>query len=171
MCTHYLALAAAVALALAPSPLARPRTQEPAQHGTAVVPPEEILAGMDWLAGTWSGPMWGGRFSAYYSTPEGGKILGHSRLVKAKEEVFYEFELFEARGPLVHLQPFPRGERAVAMQLRSHDPETRTAVFEHPDKDYPTRIVYQRASDDELVITLSDPHGGSGKTERFALRR
>ncbi len=52
-----------------------------------------------------------------------------------------------------------------------HNPKLRQAVFENPAKDYPTRIVYHRAADDRLVITLSDPFGGTTQTERFELTR
>ena len=39
--------------------------------------PERDLAGMSWLAGSWTGPMWGGQFTAYYSTPEGAAPQNH----------------------------------------------------------------------------------------------
>ncbi len=132
---------------------------------------EEQVEALDWLAGSWSGDMWGGRFHAFYSTPEGGTVLSHSRLLKEGKEAFYEFEVFALRDGVVHLQPFPRGAKAVGLRLHSLDAAARTAVFENPDKDYPTRIEYRRTSDDELVITLTDPHGGSDETERFVLGR
>lgn len=143
-------------------------SQEP---DPVVVEPERVLAGMHWLAGDWSGSMWGGRFEAYYSTPAGGRILSHSRLYKDEREAFYEFEVFEGREHTVHLQPYPGGQRADGFQLQEHDAEARRAVFENPEKDFPTRIVYERVSDDDLTITLSDPHGGSEKVERFELHR
>jgi hypothetical protein len=143
----------------------------PPQDDARPTSPEEVIAGMDWLAGTWSGDMWSGRFVAHYSTPEGGKVLSHSKLMKGDQEAFYEFELFEARDGQVFLQPFPGGRKADGFLLQSHDPKGRVLVFENPDKDYPTRIVYERPADDELVITLTDPHGESEKVERFALSR
>ena len=54
---------------------------------------------------------------------------------------------------------------------RSYDEQGQEAVFENPAKDWPTRITYQRAAADRLVITLSDPHGTSDKVERFDLQR
>lgn len=133
---------------------------------------DEDLAAMGWLAGYWSGEMWGGDFHAHYSTPEGGLILSHSRLLHGQEESYYEFEVF---GPLddevVWLQPFPGGKKAGGFRLKELDREARKATFENPDKDYPTRIVYHRKAENELVITLSDPHGTSDKVERFELRK
>lgn len=171
MSTQELLFAAALTLGLTLSPRPPAAGQEPDQPDAQVVKPSEALKEMSWLAGSWSGEMWGGTFKAYYSTPEGGKILSHSQLLKDDEVVFYEFEVFEARGRGVHLQPFPGGERAGGFELRSSDAEQRKAVFENPEKDFPTRIVYQRVSKDGLEITLSDPHGGSDKVERFVLKR
>ena len=67
--------------------------------------------------------------------------------------------------------PFPGGKPATSLKLVDIDVAGHRFVFENPDKDYPTRIVYQRVSGDNLVITLSDPHGGSDKVEKFDLRR
>lgn len=154
-------LAALLLLALPSVPLATPQ-------GAA---PEDAVADLAWLAGTWSGDMWGGRFTAHYSTPEGGKILSHSRLMHGEEESFYEFEVFELRDGVLHLQPYPGGKKAGGFELASQDAGARKAVFENPEKDYPTRIVYERSGESDLVITLSDPHGGSEKVERFELSR
>jgi hypothetical protein len=133
--------------------------------------PESIIAEMSWLAGTWSGDMWGGRFEAHYSTPAGGRILSHSRLFQEGEVGFYEFEVFEPKDSAVYFQPYPGGEPAIGLTLVSHDAEARQAVFENSDKDFPTRIVYERVADDQLVITLSDPHGESSEEQIFELSK
>jgi hypothetical protein len=156
-------------LGVAPQDPSPPRDPDQPRE---LVRSDDKLAAMDWLAGYWSGEMWGGVFHAHYSTPEGGLILSHSRLMKGSEETFYEFEVFgPADDEVVWLQPFPGGKKAVGFRLKELDVEARRATFENPDKDYPTRIVYHRQAEDELVITLSDPHGGGEKVERFELRR
>lgn len=132
---------------------------------------DEPIAEMDWLAGSWSGDMWGGKFHAYYSTPSGGKILSHSRLLHGEKISFFEFEVFEEEGEHVVMQPYPGGKKAVSLTLVAVEEKERKATFENPTKDYPTRITYQRTSDEDLVIELSDPHGKSEKVERFELKR
>lgn len=122
-----------------------------------------------WLAGRWSGPMWGGEFVATYGAPAGGKLLSFSELRKGAAAAFYEFEVFEATPEGLVFTPYPRGQKKVTFKLAAS--EAQKAVFEHPEKDFPTRIEYHRASKDRLVITLSDPHGKSGKTETFDLKR
>lgn len=129
--------------------------------------PAARLASLGWLAGSWAGDAWGGRFHAHYSTPDGGKVLSYSRLVRDGREAYHEFEVFEARDGAVRLQPFPGGKRVDGFTLGTTG--EREAVFENPDKDWPTRITYARVADEKLVITLDDPHGGDPKVEVFEL--
>lgn len=131
------------------------------------------LRSMAWIAGTWSGPMWGGEFTATYTTPDAGVIIGYSELRKPNETKapYFEFERFAIDGPALVVHPFPGGKRAVPLTLTSASGALMIATFENPTKDYPTRIVYQRMADDRLVITLSDPHGAGKKEEVFQLSR
>jgi hypothetical protein len=129
------------------------------------------IADLAFLAGTWSGNAWGGTFTAYYTTPEGGRVISHSKLMQGGREAFYEFEVFAVEDEEIRMLPFPGGKRATGLALADLVRDERKAVFENPDKDYPTRIVYQRVAEDRLVITLSDPHGGSSKVEVFDLKR
>lgn len=129
------------------------------------------IADLHFLAGEWRGPMWGGVFEAYYTTPEGGRVLSHSRLLRGEKVAFHEFEVFHTVDGVPTLQPYPGGKPATALRLTKVEAEERRATFENPDKDYPTRIVYHRVADDRLVITLDDPHGGGEKREVFDLRR
>ncbi|MEM7167278.1 MAG: DUF6265 family protein [Planctomycetota bacterium] len=132
---------------------------------------ESQLSMMAWLSGTWSGDMWGGQFVAYYTTPEGGKVLSYSELRRGEKVAMYEFEKFEVKDGEVWLTPFPRGKQASTFRLTSLDQSQRKATFECPKNDFPTRIVYHRSGNDDLVITLSDPHGGGTDVQTFQLAR
>jgi hypothetical protein len=123
---------------------------------------------LSWMAGKWSGAMWGGEFTATYTPPAGGKVLSFSELRKGDKVAFYEFEVFEATDAGLVFTPYPGGQRKETFKLASAD--ATKAVFENPKKDFPTRIEYRREKD-RLVITLSDPHGGGDKTEVFDLKR
>jgi hypothetical protein len=129
-------------------------------------PPAKIDS-LAWLAGKWSGPMWGGEFIATYNAPAGGKLLSFSELRKQGKAVFYEFEVFEATGDGLVFTPYPGGQRKETFKLTTS--EASKAVFENPDKDFPTRIEYHRRENDRLVITLSG--GEEGGIETFDLKR
>lgn len=133
--------------------------------------PTEQIASMDWLAGDWVGEIWGGHFHAYYCTPEGGRVMSYNYLEKSGKKTYFEFEVFEPEGDKVMFRPFPGGKKATPLTLTSCDPQKRKVVFENPEKDFPTKMVYHRVEDDRLVITLSDPHHESDKVEKFDLKR
>ena len=131
--------------------------------------PEEFVASLSWLAGTWRGPMGSGEYEAYYSTPDGGRVLSENRMLKDGKTMFYEFESWSILDGVVVMQPYPGGKQAASFKLT--DISERKAVVENPKNDFPSRIVYHRKADDRLVITLSDPHGGSPKQQVFNLKR
>ncbi|MFT4542797.1 MAG: hypothetical protein ACI841_002419 [Planctomycetota bacterium] len=164
-----LSLSLLSALALSMTRAQQSESTDPAV-AAQVIDPNPLLR-MDWLAGTWSGPMWDGTFEAHYSTPAGGRILSHSRLFLEDQVRFYEFEVFEFRNEVATLAPHPQGKALVGFELSELSDSERKATFENPDKDFPTRIVYHRVDDDQLVITLTDPHGESDRVETFKLQR
>ena len=131
--------------------------------------PEEFVASLSWLSGTWRGPMGGAVYEAYYSTPDGGRVLSENRMLKDGKTVFYEFESWSVVGGKVVMQPYPGGKQAAPFTLK--DISERKVVVENPKNDFPSRVVYHRKTDDNLVITLSDPHGGSPKQQVFNLKR
>ena len=115
--------------------------------------------------------MSGGIYRAYYTTPEGGKIISYNELAKDGKAAFYEFELFRIEEENVVFNPFPRGRKATALTLTECDPQSRRVVFENPAKDFPTRIEYHRIADDRLVIRLTDPHNESEQMQLYDLKR
>lgn len=124
-----------------------------------------------WLEGDWRGDAWGGRFEVSYLTREDGTAIGISRLYRDGVEAYHEFEVFEYRDDILTVVPFPRGKQADVLAFTEPESSRTRAVFENPEKDYPTRISYERIGRDSLVITLSDPHGESAKQETFQLVR
>ncbi|MCG8407358.1 MAG: DUF6265 family protein [Phycisphaerales bacterium] len=133
--------------------------------------PKKQIAGMRWIAGTWEGKMWGGTFVAYYTTPDGGKVMSYSKLLKKGVIAFHEFEVFEIEDGKVVFNPFPGGKRATSLTLTECDPAAKRVIFENAKKDFPTRIVYHRVTEDNLVITLSDPHNDTDRIQKFDLKR
>ncbi len=132
---------------------------------------KKVLASMTWLAGAWQGKAWGGTFRAYYSTPDGGKVVGRSQLLKDDKISFHEFEVFEVLGKSLTLQPYPGGKPAASLVFNTKASSAKRAVFENPKNDYPKRIQYERADDKRLVIKLSNPGQKDGKQETFDLTR
>ena len=131
----------------------------------------QSLESLKFLAGSWQGAWPGaGDFFAHYSTPEHGKILSYSELRKEGKRLFYEFEKFEVVDGIVNYTPFPGGNMKETFKLVSVDEKKKVAVFEFAEKDWPTRVVFQRVARDHLNITLTDPHGGGDKVVKLDLK-
>ncbi len=138
--TVLLMAAAAVAAAFVNVATAEPPTEE-----------ERLIDSLAWLAGHWKGELAGNPFETFYSTPEGGFILGISKEFH-DNGTFIEFEKFEDRDSTVIVVPYPNGRRSVEFTLTDFDPSVQYARFVNPDHDFPNEIVYTVAGDTLTVV-------------------
>ena len=54
------------------------------------------------------------------------------------------------------MTPYPHGKRSsISFTMVTHDSAEKRAVFTNPEHDFPSRIVYHRAADDNLVCEIS----------------
>lgn len=152
-----------LALALGCGACRTPGTSTPA------TPPERAI--LEALIGHWAGPMWGGRFEAYYAGPHETGSLSYSTLTQEGRIVFHEFEVFRLEGSQLTLQPHPMGQPEVVFTYQPDTSAPGRWVFENPENDFPTRITYDRTQVGRLTIELSDPVRDSDQVEVFALER
>lgn len=148
-------------LALAPLTLV-PACATRAPHADARVDHRGHRDALDlsWLEGSWTTQAWGGTLNADYATRDDATTIGYSVLTKDATQAYHEFEVFAHDADGYYLVPHPGGKPAPRFKLISKD--TSIATYENPDKDFPTRIVYQRFAD-TLIITLSDPFKNSSE--------
>ncbi len=65
------------------------------------VRPAASIEDMAWLAGSWEGEAFGGRFEEVWSEPSGGTMMGMFKLLQDGEPAFYELQLIvEEEGSL-----------------------------------------------------------------------
>jgi len=125
------------------------------------------------LEGAWTTQAWGGTLNADYVTRRDGFTIGYTQLIKDGVPTYYEFEVFGRDAEGDYLVPHPAGKPAARFTLASSDADSVT--YESPDKDFPTRIVYERSIvmsvGDHLIITLSDPFNNSAETQVFTFVR
>ncbi len=102
------------------------------------------LDALGWLAGCWEGRGGGGRNQECWMAPEGGMMLGVSRVISERGTAF-EFLRIAAHGEGLAYLASPRGKEAVALTLVEN--AGGRAVFTNPWHDFPQRIVYHRDGD------------------------
>jgi len=132
----------------------------------------ESLAGLDWLAGCWSGPFEAGRWEACYTTTEGGQIVSANKEILDGKVNMIEFEHFTVDGDDVVMTPFPFGRKSAAsFKLTEYDPQKKQAVFANPAHDFPRRIVYEIADNGHLVIRITGEQNGKAMSLTLDLTR
>ena len=110
----------------------------------AALPGAESLAALRWLAGTLRTTDGELVTEEVWTEPGGGTMFGISRSFAKGELVAFEWLRIEARGDAILYIAHPNGRMpGTEFALRAGDPDG-TFVFEKPDHDFPTRVIYQR---------------------------
>lgn len=112
-------------------------------HSTNAAQPDGLDA-LGWLAGCWEGQGGGGRNQECWMAPEGGMMLGISRVISPRGTQF-EFLRIAPHGDGLALLASPSGKPAVAFELV--ESAEGLAVFANPEHDFPQRITYRRQGD------------------------
>jgi len=123
---------------------------------------------LSWIAGDWEGQHEWGLVQEHFSPPDGGTILGTSRMLDEGKTSFTEFLLFQDSPDGVRLTLTMGTGRVVRFRLASS--RGTEASFESLDPEKPERLIY-RKTDDGLDIVLEKQQDGKPWSTTFHLRR
>ncbi|MBL8232751.1 MAG: hypothetical protein JNL98_29905 [Bryobacterales bacterium] len=136
--------------------------------GQGDVPSSGPFAKLNWIAGSWSGPVGRAQTEEHWISPSGGAMLGVSRTIAGDRMVAFEFLRIEKRGDDMFYVAQPNGRPPTDFKLtRLTDSE---AVFENPQHDHPKVISY-RLEGDTLIARIAGDVGGKPKAQEFRLQR
>src|SRR3954471_24051735 len=122
------------------------------------------ISDLAWLAGNWRGRSGTTELEEQWTKPAAGAMLAVSRTVKEGRMVAFEFlRIVERAGGLVYIAQ-PGGRPATEFALTEIG--SRSATFENPSHDFPTRIQYS-LSGETLTATIS----GAGQQESSVFKR
>lgn len=138
----------------------KPARPASAPLGNAQAATAHTAAELAFLAGKWRGGDGQSEWESWYSSPEGGQVIGASKELRGGHAVSIDFENFYEREGALRMTPFPKGQRSEEFTLTSLSAPEKRAVFENPQHDFPSRFVYQRVDETHLRITLSGAPGG-----------
>ena len=163
------ALVATVALTFAAK---TPEGGPPAEPAHAAPGLEDVdLADFDWLAGSWSGAMFGLSAEEHWSTPKAGGMLGSFRLLgEVPSKTIYEFLLLEEDAAGIHLRfqhvgpGYKVWEQDGPLEFKLVSAEGRVYTFESPDPaQSPTRLTYALPDPGRLIVTVETVREGQVK--------
>jgi hypothetical protein len=132
------------------------------------------VSDLAFLSGTWTGGDGKSRWESWYSSPDGGQVLGASKELRDGRVIMIDFEQFQERDGVLRMTPYPFGKRSsLEFTLTEYSAERRRAVFENPANDFPSRFEYERSDDDSLRITLVGRTGAAagGAAEETPMRQ
>lgn len=127
------------------------------------------LSTLSWMTGSWSGSAHGVEMEEVWMAPKGNTMLGLHRDVKNGRTVMFEFLRIEAATDGITYWASPRGRPATPFRLIEH--KDQRAVFENPQHDFPTRIIYWLAKDGALHARIEGKQGDKMVSEEWTWRR
>lgn len=148
-------------------------TLGPAAASEAVEPPtatspgagarptgSEQLLKLEWMTGSWttSATRDGVRTEEHWMTATGTIMMGMSRTNRLTATTFYEHLRIESREDGVYYVAQPKGQAEAEFKLVKVG--EKEAIFENPAHDFPSRIIYRRTSETDLLARIEGTRGG-----------
>ncbi|NBL65260.1 hypothetical protein GV828_08640 [Flavobacterium sp. NST-5] len=130
------------------------------------------LTNVEWLLGRWENNSPEGNLSEIWKKENDSTLLGESYFVIKNDTVFGEkVKLFQSGTQLVYEVNVANQNDGKAVAFESTFFNNKTAIFENKNHDYPNKIIYNKVSDDSLVVTISGLKKGIPADETFKMKK
>lgn len=137
---------------------------------TPAATPASRLEDLRFIAGSWTTDPAGQRVSEeYWNQPKAGAMFANARTIRGEKTVFFEFLRIEQRADGVFFVAQPMGRPPTDFKLTSYD--GKRAVFENPQHDFPTKIVYEQNGPDGLKASIEGQRNGKTMVESWDFSR
>lgn len=133
----------------------------------------------NWFLGIWQNSTPDGVFTERWEQKNDSLYLGNSTVVVGKDTVFYEsIDLQKTNNDWKYIVSVKNqasstsasnNEQPVSFKLTSVTPTQ--LVFENPQHDFPTKIIYTQINNDSIVAEISGIIKGVEKKELFPMKR
>lgn len=129
-------------------------------------PPEESanpisLENLRWLTGAWRCDAAGEPLEEHWTESREGVMVGMARIGDDPDRAIYEIILIEESdpAPVMSIRHFGKGlavrDRKVA-SFKLTKLDDKEAVFDDPQNDFPSKIIYRVAGKDKLLVRLEN---------------
>jgi hypothetical protein len=125
---------------------------------------------LDWLAGCWSFERDGKRYEEVWLPPVKDGAIGMARTVRKGRTLSHEFTRLAADkdGSIAYVAT-PSGQSEARFPLVKL--EGTRAVFENPEHDFPSRVIYAYTAPDRLDARIEGLLKGKLVSENYPFRR
>ncbi len=127
------------------------------------------LDDLAWLAGCWENSRAGRIGEERWTKPKGGTMLGTGQTIKDGKTVEFEFmRIHEDKGEIFFTAK-PSGQSETTFKLISNTDGK--AIFENPQHDFPTRVIYGKQPDGSLLARIEGVMNGQKRGIDFPFKR
>jgi hypothetical protein len=128
------------------------------------------LSALQWLAGCWTQDGRDAGSVEQWTSPAGGTMLGMNRIVSDGRTVAFEYmRIAVNKDDMVEFIALPSGQETARFKLVSMNENK--VVFENPEHDFPTRIIYRLLRDGSLLGRIEGIDKGTPRTAEFPMTR
>ncbi len=118
--------------------------------------PDPTLPEFEWLIGYWTSEKDGNKIEELWTNGAGYMMLGVHRNVYANGRSSFEYlRIMRTRDGIVYIA-HPNGSTGTTFKMKEHSDQK--VIFENPENDFPTRIIYSRKGD-QLTARIEDETG------------
>ena len=129
------------------------------------------LKEMNWLNGTWTDNYLDRKYTESWQMENDSTYKGHSHIENNKTSSNESISLRQRGDSLYFIVNVDNqnGGEAISFTLTSSADDQ--YVFENPDHDFPTKIVYKKINNDSIFAEISGKLNGKYRTVDFPMKR
>ncbi|MHA3788574.1 DUF6265 family protein [Flavobacterium hauense] len=131
------------------------------------------ITSANWFLGEWGNKSSEGELTERWKKENDSVYHGESYfVVSGKDTVFAEhIKLEDANGKLAYIVTVPgqNNEQSVRFEMTSSNENQ--IIFENPEHDYPSKIIYNKVGTDSLVAEISGIQKGKPASEKFRMKK
>ncbi len=138
--------------------------------GSALVQAKPQAGQLAWMEGRWRGPAFGGTVTEIFTSPEGGCVLGTSRIIGNDGRLMQKefMDISETpEGSLAYTITLP-GRRHTFL-LASIGPNS--VEWSDPANPFPSNISYSRSGDVMTILLKGKSADGEPRTTKIEMKR
>jgi len=132
----------------------------------------EQLEKINWLIGNWENKMPNGTLKEIWIKENDSMFSAKSYYIKEEDTLHNETILLTQKNDVITYSAKIIGEnndKSIDFKLTSMTENN--CVFENPSHDYPQKIMYKKASNNNLIATISGIQQGKQSTENYSMKK
>lgn len=132
--------------------------------------PQASIQDVAWIAGNWTGEIWGGRFEENWSAPSAGSMMASFKFIKDNQVSFYELITIQEQGQslVIKLKHFSHDLKGWEAKEQSVD---FPLVKIESNAVYFNGYTFKKVSDDQIHVFVVVDSDGQQQEVKFIFER